>query len=373
VSRRLLLVATLGSVALLMPLAAAQADSGLTPSAASVDLGDIPAGAGYWNAPALTFTNNGGDAITVKSVSPTDFTTWTYWGAGGTTCLPNVVLNPGDACNFHPLPTWQSVNGHDPLGQTSTVYTVTTDQGATQVPVTAKWVGVKVHSQPEGGAWEAGAVGNDVRAKTFRVYAVGNTPLNISSVSLDTSPSTHPGAPSFAIVSDGCSGEAVAPGAFCAVTVDFAGPDDAAYLDFASNAYATGDYQWQGGGAFRAALNGTRIAPFHVATHHASTTHFTLGKAGAKPHGVFYQFTSSYTPVNLALQVVNSHGRVVRSWTGNDYFYNHHPLHPSVWWSGRNQHGRFVKPGRYHFRVVLRLWGYKTYGGGEHVTVKRTA
>jgi hypothetical protein len=368
--RRLLSALALGVVALAMPLASAQADSGLTPTVTSLDLGDIPAGASYWNAPFVTFTNNGGSAVTIQSLTWTSTPTWAVQGSG-TLCWANLVLNPGDTCNFAPVVAWHPVAGQaDPLGPISTTYTLTTDQGSTQIPVTADFVGVKVHSQPDGGDWQAGAVGNAVKEKTFKVYAVGNAPLQVTSATLDTSVSSHPGSPSFSIVSDTCSGEAVSPGSYCTVTVNFTGPDDSAYLVFASNAYAAGDYDWRGSGTFRAALTGTRIAPFTVATHHASTTEFNLGRSGAKPHGVYYAFTSSYTPVYQVLEVVNSHGHVVRSWTSNDYFYNHHPLHPSVWWGGRNQHGHFVKPGRYHFRVVLSLWGYRVVGGGEQVAVR---
>jgi hypothetical protein len=350
--------------------AVAQADSGLTISPNPNDLGTVPAGTSYWAyASPITFTNNGASDVTIQTitVSPLD---WGYFGFGGDICNINQVLAPGDTCNIHPIAVWQQ--DPDSLGLRSGTYTITTDQGTTDIPVSANFVGAYVNDVWSNSFWGPGAVGSTIKTKTVTVTAEGNTALTISSVALDTSISPHPGSPSFTILSDGCTGESVAPGASCQVKLQFDGPDDSDYLVFSSNAYrAANGFDYRGGGVFRAYLDGHRIPPFTVASHTISALSFNQGRRGARPHGVLYSFVSSHYPVNETVQVLNRSGRVVRSWTGNDYFYNHHPLHPNVWWAGRNNAGHFVKPGTYHFRVTLSLWGYTAHGGFQRVVVKR--
>jgi hypothetical protein len=369
-SRKISLVAALLAAALVIPTTAAQADSGLTFSTTTVAYGDVPAGHLYSDiANPLTLTNNGGSSVTLESVT---FTGGNWgWGGPGPVCnfWGHQVLAPGDSCQFWPLAGW-SVSGDQlaQLGGDDSVMHVATDQGTTDVAVFANFVGA--YAQLKESNWDPGVVGSTVATHTFNVKNLGNAPLTFDSITFDTSFSSHPATPSFAIQSDGCSGEGIAPGATCPVTLSYGGESDTEQLDFSTNAYQS---PHGATGAFFVGLDGTQIAPFAVATHHISTNSFTLGHGGTRRHGVGYSFTSSHTPVNMLLQVINSHGRVVRSWTSNNYFFDHHPLHPSVNWRGHNNAGHFVKPGIYHFRVKLSLWGYHSVGGIEHVLVKRPA
>jgi hypothetical protein len=358
-------------LALTIP-AVAQADSGLTASPNPLDLGTVPAGQSYWAYTSpITFTNNGGSSVTIQAITPPTSGGWGYFGSGGTMCTISEVLAPSDSCDIHPIAVWHQ--DPDSLGVRSGTFSVTTDQGTTDIPVSANFVGAYVNdSTGTNFDWEPGAVGSTVKTKTVTVTAVGNTALNISSVAIDTSISSHPGTPSFSILSDSCTGEAIAPGGSCQVKLQFDGPDDSDYLVFSSNAYrAAGGFDWHGSGVFRTYLSGTRIAPFTVASHSISATSFTLGSGPQRPHGVLYSFLSSRYPMVQTLQVLNRAGHVVRTWTANGYFAEHHPLHPSVWWGGRDNAGNHVKPGIYHFRVRLSLWGYHTTGGYQKVTVKR--
>lgn len=353
-------------VAALVVPTSAQADSGLTVSPTAVAFGDVPAGTTYYDfAKPLTLTNNGGSSVTLDSFSFTGGP-WEYLGFGPQTChfALHQVLASGDSCQIWPTAYWDPLTSPPAqLGAYDGVIHLTTDQGTTDVNLSANFVGAYAAQQKWHG-WEIGVVGSTVATHTVRVTNLGNAPLIFNSVTLDTSLSSHPATPSFAIIADGCSGESVAPGASCPVRVSFGGESDRANLVFHTNAFA-----WYGPST--AGFNGTHIAPFHVARHSISAPSFTPGLRGPRPHGVSYRFTSSYMPVNMLLQITNNRGRVVRSWSTLTYFWNHHSHRPSVWWDGRDKAGHFVKPGTYHFRVTLSHYGYHAHGGAEKVIVKR--
>jgi flagellar hook assembly protein FlgD len=72
------------------------------------------------------------------------------------------------------------------------------------------------------------------------------------------------------------------------------------------------------------------------------------------------------SPAHTTLQVVDAHGRVVRSWT----LKVQHAGYRSISWLGHNREGRLVRPGRYHFRVRLSEYGTTVFGGHARVRVQ---
>src|SRR3954453_10719630 len=107
--RKSLLAVPLLAAALIVP-AAAHADSGLTPSVSSLDLGDIPAGQSYFATPgsqSIALTNTTANPITIDSVTWSPTTDWGWYSLGGTiVCADGTVVAAGDSCTITPVVAW---------------------------------------------------------------------------------------------------------------------------------------------------------------------------------------------------------------------------------------------------------------------------
>ena len=114
-------------------------------------------------------------------------------------------------------------------------------------------------------------------------------------------------------------------------------------------------------------MSGVRIS-LAVLSHTLSAHRFTPVDANGNTHGVSYTFKTT-TPAHDTLQVINSHGRVVKSWTFR-YIKRAGSRSRSVTWHGRNNSGHLVDPGTYHFRVRLNEFGTTHYGGRARITVR---
>ena len=226
-SRRIPLVAALFAAALVIPTTAAQADSGLTPTVSPFNYGDLPAGQGYYNwADPIVLTNNTGSDVTLSAGVDTVTSSNDGWGwisVGGSpypSCISAspLIVAAGDSCSFVPYVAWKGV-----LGDTTATLTVHSDQGTTDIPVIATFQASVAQYLPKGYYWFPQVVGLAPRTHTFYVKNDGNIDLNTTSVTLFDG---QPLEPSFHIVSDGCGGAPVAPGATCPITVSFDGPSD---------------------------------------------------------------------------------------------------------------------------------------------------
>jgi hypothetical protein len=103
-SRKIPLLAALFVGALVVPIAAAQADSGLTPTVSPFNYGDLPAGQGYYNwADPIVLTNTTGSDVTLSAGVDTVTSTNDSWGwisVGGSpdpSCISGtpIVVAPG--------------------------------------------------------------------------------------------------------------------------------------------------------------------------------------------------------------------------------------------------------------------------------------
>ena len=361
-SRKIPLVAALLAAALVIPATAAQADSGLTPTVSPFTYGGIPAGQGYYNwADPIVLTNNTGSDVTLSA--GLDTVTFSNDAWGWVSSFPNCVsltpsvVAPGDSCVVVPYVGWKGV-----LGDTTATLTVHSDQGTTDIPVSATFQASVAQYLPNGDSWFPQVVGPAVKTHTFYVKNDGNIDLNTTSVTLFDG---QPLEPSFHIVSDGCSGAPVAPGATCPITVSFDGPSDwKAGTELAVTTDATD--QLGAGPTIQFDMTGVRIR-LAVLSHALSAHRFTPVDADGNTHGVRYTFKTT-TPAHDTLQVINSHGHVVKSWTFR-YIKRAGSRSRSVTWHGHNDAGRLVKRGTYHFRVRLKEYGTTHYGGRAGITV----
>jgi hypothetical protein len=113
-------------------------------------------------------------------------------------------------------------------------------------------------------------------------------------------------------------------------------------------------------------MTGVRIR-LAVLSHTLSAHRFTPVDQNGNTHGVSYTFKTT-TPAHDTLQVINSHGHVVKSWTFR-YIKRAGSRSRKATWHGRNNAGRLVSPGTYHFRVRLYEYGTIHYGGRALITV----
>jgi hypothetical protein len=364
-SRRIPLIAALFAAAIVMPTTAALADSGLTPSVSPFSYGGIPAGQSYSNwADQITLTNTTGSDVTLDAGAAA-FTYgdaswgWTSVGSaeGGCFSPTPLVLHPGDSCTVLPIVPW-----HGTLGLVSDTLTVHTDQGTTDIPVSALFQGAQWdYVGASGDSWFPQVVGPTVKTHTFLVKNDGNIDLHITAVTLVDG---QPLAPSFHVVADGCMGDPIAPGQTCPVVVSFDGPSDwkvGSELDLTTDATPA-----LRGPTMTFDMTGVRIR-LAVLSHTLTAHHFTPADANGNTHGVRYTFKTT-TPAHDTLQVVNGHGRVVKSWTFR-YVKRAGSRSRSVSWHGRNNSGRLVESGTYHFRVRLNEYGATHYGGRARITV----
>ena len=366
-SRKIPLLAALFVAVLVIPTTAAQAaDSGLTPTVSPFTYGDITAGQGYYNwADPIVLTNTTGSDVTLSAGVDTVTSSNDGWGwisVGGSpypSCISGtpIVVAPGDSCSFVPYVAWKGV-----LGDTTATLTVHGDQGTTDIPVIATFQAAVAQYLPKGYFWFPQVVGPAPRTHTFYVKNDGNIDLNATSVTLVDG---QPLEPSFHIVSDGCSGTPVAPGATCPITVSFDGPSDwKAGTELEVTTDATN--QLGVGPLLQFDMTGVRIR-LAVLSHALSTHSFTPLDANGNTHGVSYTFKTT-TPAHDTLQVVNSRGHVVKSWAFR-YIKRAGTRSRGVTWHGRNNAGRVVKKGAYHFRVRLNEYGTTHYGGHARITV----
>ena len=365
-SRKIPLVAALLAAALVIPTTAAQADSGLTPSPSPFTYGVIPAGQSYYNpADEIVLTNNTASDVTLDAGVDTVTSSndgWSWIGVGGgpyPSCVSlSLVVAPGDSCTVIPYVAWKGV-----LGDTTATLTVHSDQGSTDIPVTATFQASVAQYLPKGSYWFPQVVGPAAKTHTFYVKNDGNIELHTTSVNLVDG---HPVSPSFHVVADGCSGEAVPPGETCPITVSFDGPSD--WKVGTELVVATDATNVLGAGpTLQFDMTGVRI-PLAVLSHSLSARRFTPVDANGNTHGVQYTFKTT-TPAHDTLQVVNRHGRVVKSWTFR-YVKRAGSRTRSVTWHGRNNAGHLVKPGTYHFRVRLNEYGTNRYGGRARIIVR---
>ena len=217
-----------------------------------------------------------------------------------------LVVAPGDSCSFVPYVVWQGM-----LGDTTATLTVHSDQGTTDIPVSANFQASIADYLPKGYFWFPQVVGPAPKTHTFYIKNDGNIDLNTTSVTLFDG---QPLEPSFHIVSDGCSGAPVTPGATCPITVSFDGPSDwkvGTELEVTTD--ATPGVGTGSGPTLQFDMTGVRIR-LAVLSHALSAHRFTPVDASGNTHGVSYTFKTT-TPAHDTLQVVNSHGHVVKSWT----------------------------------------------------------
>jgi hypothetical protein len=363
-SRKIPLVAALLAAALVIPTTAAQADSGLTPSASPFTYGGIPAGQSYYNAAdPIVLTNNTGSDVTLSAGVDTVTLSndgWGWVGVGGGPPYPDcqsvipVVVAAGASCIVIPYVVWKGT-----LGDTSATLTVHSDQGSTDIPVSATFQASVAQYLPNGESWFPQVVGPAAKTHTFHVKNDGNIDLHTTSVTLADG---HPLSPSFHILSDGCSGAPVAPGATCPITVSFDGSSDwKAGTELVVTTDAT--HALGAGPTLQFDMTGVRIR-LAVLSYTLSAHRFTPVDANGNRHGVRYTFKTT-NPAHDTLQVVNGHGRVVKSWTWT----SQHAGYRSVSWLGHNNPGRLVNPGTYHFRVRLHEYGTTHYGGRARIIV----
>ena len=363
--RRLLIAAVLATV-FVLPATAAQADSGLTPSVSPFSYGGIPAGQSYYDAAnPLVLTNNTASDVTLDAgVNTVTFSNdgWSWIGVGGApypdcVSLTPVVVAPGGSCVVVPYVHWTGT-----LGDSDATMTVHSDVGTTDIPVSATFQGAVSQYLPNGDAWLPRVVGQAPRLHTFYVKNDGNIDLHTTSVTLFDG---NPVSPSFHIVSDGCTGEPVAPGTTCPITVSFDGPSDwKVGTDLVVNTDAT--HALGTGGGLDFSMTGVRLPSLAVLSHTVSRHRFTPVDANGNRHDVRYSFRTT-NPAHVTLQILNRRGHVVKSWTWK----SQHGSTRTVYWFGHNTRGDLVRPGRYHFRVQLREYGTTHYGGHSRVTVER--
>jgi hypothetical protein len=367
-SRKIPLVAALVAAALVIPTTAAQAaDSGLTPTVSPFTYGDITAGQGYYNwADPIVLTNTTGSDVTLSAGVDTVTSSndgWGWIGVGGSpypSCISqSLVVAPGDSCSFVPYVVWQGV-----LGDTTATLTVHSDQGTTDIPVSANFQASIADYLPKGYFWFPQVVGPAPKTHTFYVKNDGNIDLNTTSVTLFDG---QPLEPSFHIVSDGCSGAPVTPGATCPITVSFDGPSDwKVGTELVVTTDATPGVGTGSGPTLQFDMTGVRIR-LAVLSHALSAHRFIPVDANGNRHSVSYTFKTT-TPAHDTLQIVNSHGHVVKSWTFR-YIKRLGSPSRSVTWHGHSNSGRLVKRGTYHFRVRLNEYGTTHYGGRARITV----
>jgi len=306
--RKIPLVAALLAAVLVIPATAAAADSGLTPSPSPFTYGGIPAGQSYYNAAdPIVLTNNTGSDVTLSAGVDT-FTSsndgWGLVGVGGApypSCvsLSPVVVAPAGSCTVVPYAVWKGT-----LGDTTATLTVHSDQGTTDIPVSAAFQASVAQYLPNGDSWFPRVVGPAAKTHTFHVKNDGNIDLHTTSVTLLDG---QPLEPSFRIVSDGCSGAPVAPGATCPITVSFDGPSDwKVGTELVVSTDATN--QLGAGPTLQFDMTGVRIS-LAVLSHALSAHRFTPVDANGNTHGVRYTFKTT-TPAQDTIQVVNGHGRV---------------------------------------------------------------
>jgi hypothetical protein len=367
-SRRIPLFAALVAAALVVPTTAAQADSGLTPSVSPFTYGAITAGQSYYNASTpIVLTNNTGSDVTLSAGVDTVTSSndgWSWIGVGGgpyPNCVSlSLVVAAGDSCIVIPYVVWKGS-----LGETTATLTVHSDQGTTDIPVSANFQASIADYLPKGDSWFTQVVGAAPKTHTFFVKNDGNIDLHTTSVTLTDG---QPLEPSFHIVSDGCSGAPVAPGATCPITVSFDGPSDwKVATNLVVTTDATSGVGTGSGPTLDFVMSGVRIS-LAVLSHTLSAHRFTPVDANGNTHGVSYTFKTT-TPAHDTLQVINSHGRVVKSWTFR-YIKRAGSRSRSVTWHGRNNSGHLVNPGTYHFRVRLNEYGTTHYGGRARITVR---
>jgi hypothetical protein len=264
-------------------------------------------------------------------------------------------LHPGDSCAFVPLAGW-----HSAIGFTSTTLTVHTDQGTTDITASGTFTAAVAQYLPNNDSWFATAIGSAVKTHTFYVQNQGNADMHTTSVTLYDG---RPLSPSFHIVSDGCTGEPIAAGQTCPITVSFDGPSDwKANTDLVVTTDAT--HLLGAGPMLDYSISGVR-ARLAVLSSRLSRRSFTPVDALGNPHGVRYTFRTT-NPAHVTLQVVNARGRVVRSWA----YKSAHARYRSVSWLGHTDSGSIARPGTYHFRVRLSLFGTTRYGGARRVNVR---
>ncbi len=344
--------------------AAAQADSGLTPTVSPFSYGGIPAGQSYYNpADPIVLTNTTGLDVTLGTGADTVTSSndgWSWIGVGGggyPSCvsLTPVVVAPGASCTVVPYVGWKGT-----LGETTATLTVHSDQGITDIPVSAIFQASVAQYVANNDSWFPQVVGPAVKTHTFFVKNDGNIALHTTSVTLvDGAPS-----PSFHVVADGCSGEPVAPGATCPITVSFDGPSDwKTSTDLIVTTDAT--HALGAGPTLDFSMTGVRIR-LAVLSYALSANRFAPVGADGTRHAVRYTFKTT-NPAHVTLQVVNSLGRVVKSWT----WQCQHAGYRGVSWLGHDNWGGLVKQGTYHFRVRLEKYGTTHYGGYKRVVVKR--
>jgi hypothetical protein len=341
----------------------AKADSGLTASPNPFDYGTIPAGYSYYNgASQLILTNTTNSDVTLNDLTsaftyPDDNWSWVSVGDGQhvmCASLTPLVLHPGDSCAMVPYVVW---NGS--LGETTDTLTIHTDQGTSDVPVSAFFAGSVPAYVANNDSWFPQVVGPAVKSHTFYVKNVGNVPLHATSVTLVDG---RPLSPSFHIIADGCTGEPIAPATTCPITVSFDGPSD---WKVGTDLIVTTDGNTQlNNPTLDFSMTGVRIR-LAVLSDTISAHSFTPVDANGNRHGVRYTWRST-NPAHTTLQVVNSHGLVVRSWT----FKSQHAGWRSLSWLGKDNRGQYVTPGTYHFRVRLSEYHTVRFGGRERIVVR---
>src|SRR6188472_693893 len=180
-SRRIPLFAALVAAALVVPTTAAQADSGLTPSVSPFTYGAITAGQSYYNASTpIVLTNNTGSDVTLSAgvdtvTSSNDGWSWIVVGGGPyPNCVSlSLVVAAGDSCIVIPYVVWKGS-----LGETTATLTVHSDQGTTDIPVSANFQASIADYLPKGDSWFTQVVGAAPKTHTFFVKNDGNIDLH---------------------------------------------------------------------------------------------------------------------------------------------------------------------------------------------------
>ena len=186
----------------------------LTPSPASIGFGSRQAGTGPSSSQFATFTSTGtapvsvpGGAVTITGADADQFVL-------STESCSSEELAPTEQCQaevrFNPTTA----------GAKTATLEVASDAGGSPATVALTGTGTPfaaVGATPE--ELDFGPVAlnaGPTAAQTFTVESIGTTPLEIEGVTIYTSDFAD-----FSITDDGCTGESVAPGGTCPVSIDF--------------------------------------------------------------------------------------------------------------------------------------------------------
>jgi len=341
----------LAAVALATMFPATALGDGVSVAPTTLDYGDVPMNVSAFR--TVTVTNPGPSPVTIQGAQVVAG----QFGIAGGMGWPNTchdvgastrTLQPGESCEFDT--SWNP----GLLGAWDGTWEVDTSSGPIALPVTGFGTGAS-WSDPGPVTFDRYVL--DPVEKTIRIDASGNADLHIGSVGLGDSPGTASAStPTYAITSDDCSGETLAPGQRCAVKVLLSGSVNAdSALWIFSDSYTDGG--WPGHAGVGAVLLDSTSSPKLAVTSSAlSTTRFSPRGRDGLPASVAYSFRLT-DPGTDTVQVMNANGRVIRSWVLAD------SAQGSVRWGGRNTSGRRVPPGRYTIHVSARFLGHTIVGG----------